>query len=133
MRGLLRSWLSELGGLALLAGNAIRQGFRRPFEGSLWVDQLEHLGVQSLTITNVTCTLRDTLTGRQTFASTVSFSGATLEFVLDDFGPTPAYLLLPNTNYTVTIKGGVGGVADLAGNPMATDFGWTFTTAAMAP
>ena len=41
MRGLLRSWLSELGGLGLLTGDAIRQGFRRPFERSLWIDQLD--------------------------------------------------------------------------------------------
>ena len=40
--------------MALLAGDAVRLGVRRPFERSLWVDQLEHLGVQSLTITNVT-------------------------------------------------------------------------------
>jgi phospholipid/cholesterol/gamma-HCH transport system permease protein len=75
MRGLLRSWLSELGGLALLAGAAIRQGFRRPFEGSLWVDQLEHLGVQSLTITNVTLLFTGMVLAVQTAYSLSSYGG----------------------------------------------------------
>ena len=31
------------------------------------------------------------------------------------------------TQYTVTIKGGAGGVADLAGNPLSSDFTWSFS------
>ena len=76
MRGLLRSWLSELGGLGLLAGNAIRQGFRRPFERSLWIDQLEHLGVQSLTITNVTLLFTGMVLAVQTAYSLSSYGGS---------------------------------------------------------
>src|SRR5580765_128608 len=76
MRGLLRSWLSELGGLVLLAGDAIRQGFRRPFERSLWVDQLEHLGVQSLTITNVTLLFTGMVLAVQTAYSLSSYGGS---------------------------------------------------------
>jgi phospholipid/cholesterol/gamma-HCH transport system permease protein len=76
MRGLLRSWLSELGGLALLAGDAIRQGFRRPFERSLWVDQLDHLGVQSLTITNVTLLFTGMVLAVQTAYSLSSYGGS---------------------------------------------------------
>ena len=34
----------------------------------------------------------------------------------------PDNLLVPNTSYTVTLKGGFGGVEDLAGNPMANDY-----------
>jgi fibronectin type 3 domain-containing protein len=34
------------------------------------------------------------------------------------------------TTYTATIKGGAGGVKDVAGNVMASDFTWSFTTAA---
>ena len=75
MRGLLRTWLSELGGLALLAGDAIRQGFRHPFERSLWVDQLEHLGVQSLTITNVTLLFTGMVLAVQTAYSLSSYGG----------------------------------------------------------
>ena len=35
-----------------------------------------------------------------------------------------------STVYTATIKGGVGGVTDLAGNPLAADMVWSFTTVA---
>jgi hypothetical protein len=38
--------------------------------------------------------------------------------------------LTPLTEYTVTVKGAVGGVTDLAGNPMAGDYGWSWTTGA---
>jgi alpha-tubulin suppressor-like RCC1 family protein len=41
---------------------------------------------------------------------------------------TPWANLLPSTAYTVTVSGGAGGVKDLAGNPMAADYTWTFTT-----
>lgn len=40
----------------------------------------------------------------------------------------PLANLKVNTNYTATIKGGTNGVKDLAGNPMANDFVFTFTT-----
>lgn len=76
MDGLLRSWLSELGGLFLLAGDAIRQGIRRPFERALWVDQLEHLGVQSLTITNVTLLFTGMVLAVQTAYSLSSYGGS---------------------------------------------------------
>jgi len=75
MRGLLRTWLSELGELAFLAGSALRQGLRRPFEFSLWVDQLEHLGVQSLTITNVTLLFTGMVLAVQTAYSLSSYGG----------------------------------------------------------
>ena len=85
-------------------------------------------GMDPLTVTNVNCTVTETLSGELALAVTVSYSGVTLEFVLDRFAPMPHYLLFPNTTYTVTLKGGVGGVEDLAGNPMANDYAWTFTT-----
>jgi len=40
----------------------------------------------------------------------------------------PSANLAPNTSYTATIKGGANGVKDLAGNPLAADKVWTFTT-----
>lgn len=75
MNGLLRSWLFELGGLAILAGQAIRQGLRRPFERALWLEQLEHLGVQSLTITNVTLLFTGMVLAVQTSYSLASYGG----------------------------------------------------------
>jgi hypothetical protein len=37
--------------------------------------------------------------------------------------------LAQNTTYTATVEGGAGGVKDLAGNPLAADASWSFTTA----
>jgi hypothetical protein len=48
----------------------------------------------------------------------------------------PSSNLAPNTTYTATLKGGASGVKDLAGNALAADKVWTFTTgtrAAQAP
>ncbi len=42
----------------------------------------------------------------------------------------PTAPLAANTTYTATVKGGAGGVQDLAGNPVAVDKVWTFTTGA---
>lgn len=41
----------------------------------------------------------------------------------------PGTDLVPSTTYTATIKGGASGVKDLAGNALAADKTWTFTTA----
>jgi hypothetical protein len=37
--------------------------------------------------------------------------------------------LAGSTSYTATLKGGSGGISDRAGNPLAADRSWTFTTA----
>jgi Bacterial Ig-like domain/PA14 domain len=42
----------------------------------------------------------------------------------------PSADLEANTTYTATVKGGTGGVKDLAGNPLANNKSWSFTTAA---
>ena len=44
-------------------------------------------GMDPLTITNVNCTLAETLSGTLAVAATVSYSGVSLEFVLIRFGP----------------------------------------------
>jgi hypothetical protein len=41
---------------------------------------------------------------------------------------TPSSNLATDTTFTATIAGGVSGVKDLAGNPLASDKVWTFTT-----
>jgi phospholipid/cholesterol/gamma-HCH transport system permease protein len=61
--------------LALLAADSIRQGLRRPFDRSLWIDQLEHVGVQSLTITNVTLLFTGMVLAVQTAYSLASYGG----------------------------------------------------------
>ena len=40
----------------------------------------------------------------------------------------PSSPLSYSTVYTATVKGGVSGVKDVAGNPLAVDRTWTFTT-----
>jgi hypothetical protein len=61
-------------------------------------------------------------------AATVSYAPAQQQAVLD-----PTASLQASTTYTATVKGGPSGVADLAGNPLAADSSWSFTTAAPPP
>jgi hypothetical protein len=77
-----------------------------------------------LTINNVNFAMKETVSG-DPVAGTVSYSGVNAVF-------TPSSNLKNLTNYTLTIKGGIGGVADLSGNPMANDFVWSWTTGALA-
>ena len=76
------------------------------------------------TITNANFMLKATASGTAV-AGVVSYSGVNAVFV-------PLSNLAPSTNYTVTVKGGASGVTDLAGNPMASDFVISWTTAAAA-
>ncbi len=46
---------------------------------------------------------------------------------------TPTGGLQDSTTYTMTVKGGAAGVADTAGNRLAADRTWSFTTAAATP
>ncbi|MDD5189979.1 MAG: Ig-like domain-containing protein [Dehalococcoidales bacterium] len=68
-----------------------------------------------LTVTNLTFTLKQ---GATPVNGTVSYAGVTATF-------TPLANLFFNTVYTVTIT---TGVKDLAGNPLAADRVWNFTT-----
>jgi hypothetical protein len=45
----------------------------------------------------------------------------------------PTAELNPSTTYRVTVVGGSGGVQDINGNKMASDFAWSFTTGAAPP
>jgi len=62
----------------------------------------------------------------QSLTAQVTYDAATKKATLD-----PNADLDPNTTYTATIKGGTSGVKDLAGNPLAQDKSWSFTTAAL--
>jgi len=46
---------------------------------------------------------------------------------------TPSQALASSATYTATVNGGSAGVKDLAGNALAADRAWSFTTAASAP
>src|SRR5207237_118983 len=79
--------------------------------------------MQAGTLTTATVTLM--AQGSTTpVAAAVTYSAATQTVTLD-----PTASLAANTSYTVTIKGGSSGAKDLAGNALATDRVWTFTTA----
>ena len=77
-----------------------------------------------LTLTNSSFTLKQTV-GNVAVPGSTSYADTNAVF-------TPASALLANTNYTATIKGGVAGAEDLAANVMASDYIWSWTTAAVA-
>ncbi|MFL5300930.1 MAG: Ig-like domain-containing protein [Anaeromyxobacteraceae bacterium] len=52
---------------------------------------------------------------------TVTYAGLTATF-------QPAAPLAPATTFTATLTGGAAGVKDLAGNTLAADYAWSFTT-----
>ncbi len=58
-----------------------------------------------------------------TVSATVAYNASTRVATL-----TPIAPLAWGTTYTATIKSGSGGVKDLAGNSVASDYTWTFTT-----
>ncbi len=72
------------------------------------------------TLTNLNFTLKETVSGIAV-AGTVSHSGVSATFM-------PSKNLSSMTRYTVTVKGGSSGVRDLAGNPMASNYVWGWTT-----
>ena len=73
------------------------------------------------TITSATITLT---TGTTSVPALVTYNSTDKAAVLN-----PGADLAPDTTYTATIKGGTGGVKDAAGNALATDKTWNFTTA----
>ena len=77
------------------------------------------------TITANTFTLK---TGTTTVPAAVSYNSTDKVATLN-----PSADLAAGSTYTATITGGVAGVKDAAGNPLASDRTWTFTTAAPAP
>ena len=65
--------------------------------------------------------------GGAAISALVTYSGSTYEATL-----TPAAALENNVRYTAVVRGGTGGVTDLAGNPLQSDYSWSFTTATEA-
>ena len=60
--------------------------------------------------------------------TTVGYNATTRKATL-----TPNSALTASTTYTATIMGGTNGVADVAGNELATNKVWSFTTSAPPP
>jgi hypothetical protein len=82
--------------------------------------------VNSATVTTSTFQLRDAAS--VVVPSTVSYSQATRTATLQ-----PASALAFSKTYTATVKGGSTGVKDIAGNALASDRVWSFTTRATPP
>jgi hypothetical protein len=78
--------------------------------------------MNSLTLNSTNFTLKQTLSGTPVTGS-LAYSNNNAVF-------TPAASLLPSTQYTVTVKGAAGGVSDVVGNVMLSDYTWSWTTAA---
>ena len=83
-------------------------------------------GMDPTTISGSTFTLRDPSSA--SVPAAISYSAATRQVKLD-----PASPLSYSTTYTVTAKGGLAGIKDLSGNPLAADSTWSFTTGAEPP
>ncbi len=62
--------------------------------------------------------------------STVVSAAVTYESGTNTAVLTPSTALAAGTSFTATVLGGSGGVKDAAGNPLASDYVWSFTTAA---
>ena len=75
-----------------------------------------------LSITTATITVKQ---GTTPVTGTVTFAGTTATF-------NPTANLAANATYTATIAGGASGAKDLAGNALASNFAWIFTTGANA-
>jgi phospholipid/cholesterol/gamma-HCH transport system permease protein len=72
---MLRSHLSHLGGIVRLGWDTLRLTPRLPFERDLWLQQLFHLGVRSMTITNVTLLFTGMVLAIQTAYSLRAYGG----------------------------------------------------------
>ncbi len=86
--------------MVALGVESIRQGFRRPFEGDLWLEQFLNLGVGSLTITNVTLLFTGMVLAVQTAYSLSAYGGTTFVgdllalAVVRELGPVLTALML---------------------------------------
>jgi hypothetical protein len=76
--------------------------------------------INSSTVTTSTFQLRDA--GNNLITASINTSGSQITL-------TPSSALIASTTYTVTITGGASGVKDLAGNPLVSNYTWSFTTA----
>ncbi len=78
------------------------------------------------TITTTTFQLKDA--GGTVVPANVSYNSSTSTAKL-----TPQGALAYGASYTVTVKGGTGGVADAAGNTLSSSVSWSFTVEASPP
>jgi hypothetical protein len=78
--------------------------------------------------TSITSSTIQLKNGANSVATNVTYDAATNKATI-----TPQAALTYGATYTVTVKGGAGGVTDLAGNPLAADSSWSFSTESSPP
>ncbi len=83
-------------------------------------------GLDPATVTGSTFELRDATNAL--VPATVGYLNGTGTATL-----TPLSPLAFSTSYTATLQGGAGGITDTAGNPLVSDYTWSFTTAGVPP
>ncbi len=83
-------------------------------------------GMDALTITNATIELRDA--SNTLIPAAVSYNASTRTATL-----TPTSALTLSSSYTARVIGGASGVTDVAGNPLASNYTWTFSTQGPPP
>ena len=77
--------------------------------------------MDATTINATTIELRDP--ANTLVSASVTYNSTTRTATLD-----PSASLAYSTAYTATVKGGTSGVKDIAGNPLASNYTWSFTT-----
>jgi len=92
-----------------------------PLDANVTATFSEAMDPATLTTATVTLVRQGTTTP---VAATVTYDAATKTVRLDP----AANLAASRTSYTATVRGGAGGAKDPAGNPLATDSAWTFST-----
>lgn len=105
------STLPANGATGISAGTSVSAIFNEP--------------INAATVTTDTFRLRDSASALVT--ASVSYDAVARAATL-----VPASALASSTTYTATLTGGASGIKDLAGNPLAADRSWTFTTGTVA-
>ena len=82
--------------------------------------------LKATTVTTSTFQLKDA--ANNVVPANVSYDSSTNVATL-----TPQVAMQYGATYTVTLKGGTAGITDYAGNPLASDVTWSFTTEASPP
>lgn len=68
-------FLQQMGEVAVLMGRTIRDTFRRPFEGRIFLQQLESIGVQSMSVVSLTAAFGGLVFGLQTYSGFHKYVG----------------------------------------------------------
>jgi phospholipid/cholesterol/gamma-HCH transport system permease protein len=68
-------FLQQMGEVALLMGRTVRDIFRRPFEGRIFLQQLESVGVNSMAVVSLTAAFGGLVFGLQTYSGFHKYVG----------------------------------------------------------